>query len=158
MAIRMCVLAFAIAVGSTVHADVALGKSPTEGNKEQAIRKLLQLTRASEMAAQMMDQMAGQLRPMFPQVPESFWGDFIKEVKPEELIKRIVPIYGRHLSDSEIADLVKFYESPIGKKLVSVQPLIVQESVAVGQVWGRELGERVVKRLKDKGLLDGKKK
>lgn len=166
MKIPATVLGVALLLGGTMasaRADVApvtpiVPKADAKGDarKEQAIRKLLQLTRASQMAMQMMDQMAGQLRPMFPSVPDKFWTDFFKEAKPDDLVNRIVPIYGKHLSEAEINELIKFYESPIGKKLVSVQPLIMQESAAVGQVWGRELGERVVKRLQEQGLLDGK--
>ena len=101
----------------------------------------------------MMDTMAGQLRPMFKNVPESFWSEFFRELDTNELVTKIVPIYARHLSDKEVDDLIRFYESPIGKKLISVQPMIMQESMGAGKEWGRQVGERVVQKLRDKGLI-----
>lgn len=158
MKLRALALALTLGLAATASADLAPSPSPTPSTlspaKEKLIRKLLTLTKASDMAMQMMDQMAGQLKPMFPSVPASFWTDFFKEANPDELISKIVPIYGKHLSEEELSQLVKFYETPVGKKLISVQPLIMQESVAVGQVWGRALGEKVMRKLQEKGLLD----
>lgn len=154
MKLRALALALTLGLAATASADLAPPPSTLSPAKEKLIRKLLTLTKASDMAMQMMDQMAGQLKPMFPSVPASFWTDFFKEANPDELISKIVPIYGKHLSEDELAQLVKFYETPVGKKLISVQPLIMQESVAVGQVWGRALGEKVMRKLQEKGLLD----
>lgn len=153
MKIRSLVLAALVVVFAH---SVARADAPLSPQREAQIRKLLALTKAGEMGMQMMDQMSAQLKPMFPKVPAQFWTDFFKEVKADELVSKIVPIYGKYLTEAEIGELIKFYQSPIGQKLVSAQPMIMQESMVAGQQWGRELGERVVKRLQEKNLLDKK--
>ena len=148
MILRLLVVSILLGLASPAVAD-----APLSPGREKAIRKLLQLTRAGEMATTMMDTMAGQLRPMFKNVPESFWSEFFREMDTNEPITKIVPIYARHLSDKEVDELIRFYESPIGRKLISVQPMIMQESMGAGKEWGRQVGERVVQKLRDKGLV-----
>lgn len=93
--------------------------------------------------------MVGSMKKAMPQVPEKFWADFMKDVRTEELIDLIVPIYDRNLTQDDVKDLIRFYESPTGKKFVSVLPKITQESMVVGEKWGREMAERVIKKLQD---------
>ena len=52
----------------------------------------------------------------------------------------------------EVKDIIKFYETPSGKKLLLATPAMVAESTQLGQEWGREIAERVMKKLQQKGL------
>src|SRR5436309_84138 len=118
-----------------------------ETQKQKDIRKLLKITGSGELGTQVMSQMVGSMKKAMPQVPDKFWGDFMKEVRTDELIDLIVPVYDRNLAQEDIKELIRFYESPTGKKFVSVLPKITQESMVVGEKWGRELAERVIKKL-----------
>jgi hypothetical protein len=62
-----------------------------------------------------------------------------------------VPSYEKYFTHADIKELIRFYESPIGKKLISVQPKIMQECMVAGQEWGRKLGEKVAKKLQEQG-------
>ena len=129
----MCVL------GGAVHAE--------ETQKQKDIRKLLKITGSGELGTQVMGQMIGSMKKTMPQVPEKFWGDFMKEVHTEELVDLIVPVYDRNLTHDDVKELIRFYESPTGKKFVSVLPKITQESMVVGEKWGRELATKVMVKL-----------
>jgi uncharacterized protein len=59
----------------------------------------------------------------------------------------IVPVYDRNLTHDDIKELIRFYETPTGRKFVSVLPKITQESMAVGEKWGRDLAMRVMTKL-----------
>jgi hypothetical protein len=118
-----------------------------ETAKQKDIRKLLKMTGSGELGAQVMAQMLGNMKQSMPNVPEKFWTDFMKDVRTEELVDLIVPIYDRNLTHEDIKELIKFYDSPTGKKFVSVLPKITQESMGVGEKWGRELAEKVIKKL-----------
>lgn len=71
----------------------------------------------------------------------------MKEVRTEELVDLIVPVYDRNLSQDDFKELIRFYESQAGKKFVAGLPKITQESMVVGEKWGRQLAERVMKKL-----------
>ena len=115
--------------------------------KEADIRKLLAVTGAEKMGAQAMAQMTVSLRKAMPQVPERFWVDFQAEVKTGELVELVVPIYDKHLTDKDVKTLLRFYETPTGKRYVAEMPAITQESMVAGQEWGKSIGQRVMVKL-----------
>jgi uncharacterized protein len=120
-------------------------------DKNADIHTLLDLSGSGKIGIQMIDQMMQSFKTSFPSVPAAFWEEFRSEVKEDELVELIVPVYDKHFSHDEIKKLISFYKSPIGKKLVSKQSLIVSESYAIGQTWGQKLGAKVQKRLMEKG-------
>jgi uncharacterized protein len=135
----LCVLGGAARAQST--------SRPPETQKQKDIRKLLKITGSGELGTQVMAQMIGNMKKAMPQVPEKFWGDFMKEVHTDELVDLIVPVYDRNLTQGDVTELIHFYESPTGKKFVSMLPKITQESMVVGEKWGRELAMKVMVKL-----------
>ncbi len=109
------------------------------------------LTGAGELAVQVMNQMINSYKTAKPEIPEKIWQDVMKEIKVDELNNLVIPIYDKYLAHDEIKEMIKFYESPLGKKLISIMPRIAQESMLVGQQWGRELGTKVGRKLQEQG-------
>ena len=143
----MGMMAILCVLGGAASADSSAGQKAPETQKQKDIRKLLKITGSGELGTQVMGQMIGNMKKAMPQVPEKFWTDFMKEVHTDELVDLIVPVYDRNLSQADVAELIKFYESPTGKKFVSVLPKITQESMGVGEKWGRELAMKVMLKL-----------
>jgi len=110
-------------------------------------RKLLEVTGAGNLGMQLLDQMIATFRQAAPKVPASFWDAFRKEVDVNELVDIVAAVYERHFTHDEIKELIKLYQTPIGKKLVQKQPLIAQESGAAGEVWGKQVSLRAVEKL-----------
>lgn len=86
-----------------------------------------------------------------PAVFDEFAQRFIEEVHRSrvEVYKRIAEIWDRHFTRDEIRDILAFYNSPSGRKLVLVQPQIIVESTRAGSEWGRVLAQRVYDDMKD---------
>ena len=57
----------------------------------------------------------------------------------------------KYMTKEDLEDLIKFYQSPIGKKFAKNTPMIVQESMQIGQEWGMKIGEDFAKKMKKKG-------
>lgn len=119
--------------------------------KHQDILKLLRVSGSSELGIQVMDQLMMTFEEILPDVPTEFWADFRNEVKAEDLLDMMVPIYDKYYTHDDIRELIKFYESPVGKKMVDTMPLLLQESMQAGQEWGRALSEKMLQKLKEKG-------
>lgn len=68
----------------------------------------------------------------------------------------LYPIYNRNLSSAELAELIRFYQTPVGKKFVAALPVIQQETVLATQRWGQALAPRiqqqVMARFKQEGI------
>lgn len=119
--------------------------------KEKDIRKLMVSTGMADMSKQIMAQMIGSIKQSYPDVPEKFWTEFMAEVKTEQLIQMMIPIYSKFYSHEEVKALTDFYNTPVGQKTIRVMPALMQESYAVGQQWGLELGQKVANKLEAEG-------
>jgi hypothetical protein len=139
------------AAKTTTAKTTATGKTAVGTNKTADIKKLLTLTKSADLGVQMMQEMLASFRQTMPEVPDKFWLEFAGKVKTEDLIGLMVPIYERHLSHQDVIELIQFFESPAGKKLVSVQPEIMKESMLAGQAWGQQIGMEVVSELQKQG-------
>lgn len=116
------------------------------------IRKLLDLSGTPAMAKTVFDQMMGQFRMSMPNVPQDVWNELATEITPQSFTDLIIPIYDRNLTHDDVKGLIAFYESPVGKKFVSVQPAIAQQSMAAGQQWGQQVAQKVLAKLRARGI------
>ena len=121
--------------------------------KIASIKTMLELTGSGNLGVQVAQNMLASFRKSLPDVPEIFWSDFSKEVNPEVLTSMIIPIYDKHYSFDEINKMIEFYRTDLGKKIISATPEIMQESMQVGQIWGKEIGQKVYENLKEKGYI-----
>jgi hypothetical protein len=127
---------------------VLLSAMPAPSHSEQAeqdarvaaARKLVEVTGGGRIAVQVSQAILTSMKQQYPKVPDEFWSELAAEFKAEEFVERVVPIYAKYLTVEEMQQLEAFYESPIGQKVLQALPAIMQESVAVGQQWGREVG------------------
>jgi uncharacterized protein len=127
--------------------------APSDGKTtiDQDVRTLLKLTRADQLGTQVADAMIAQFKATMPNIPNDFWDAFRDEMKPEELVDLVVPIYAKHFTQDDIRGLIAFHKTPLGQKLIDKQPLIMQESMATGRLWGMRLGQRAMQKIREKG-------
>ncbi len=110
----------------------------------ESIKALMQLTGSGQMGMQMMNQLLPALKGMIPDAPKSFWDDVMADVNADEMENMVIPIYQKYLSESDIQAINSFYQTEAGEKLIRVQPLIMQESVALGQQWGQKIAQQAL--------------
>lgn len=119
--------------------------------KEADIRRLMELTGMGALGSQVTTQVMNSFKTAFPKVPEADWTELERAQNPSELVTLIVPVYDRHFSHEEIKQLIGFYETPLGQKLLKELPGVTQESLTLSENWGRKMGQRVMNRLEAKG-------
>ncbi|WP_299806735.1 DUF2059 domain-containing protein [uncultured Shewanella sp.] len=119
-------------------------QSSAETASEESVKQLMHKTGAGELGIQAMNQMLPALKNIIPDAPEAFWTDYLAEFNPEDLVEMTVPIYQKYLTEEEVQALNDFYDTPAGKKLIKVQPLIMQESMMAGQQWGQAVAQDVM--------------
>lgn len=117
-----------------------------EPASKQSVQQLMRSTGAGNMGIQIMNQMLPALKKMVPDAPEKFWTDFMAEVNADDMVNMVIPIYQKYLTEEDIKAMNKFYSSPTGRKLIRVQPRIMQESMLLGQQWGRGIAQKVLTR------------
>jgi hypothetical protein len=63
--------------------------------------------------------------------------------KENEVGEGMAQIYCNEFSEQEIADLLTFYKSPLGRKLLGAEPRAIQGSMSYLNQWAQTLGEAV---------------
>src|SRR5947199_165758 len=137
---RTVKIAIATAAAALIGVALAAHHAQAAGSsKEAKVRELLQLTGAEEMGNQILDATLAQLGPS---LPAGYAAKFKELAQKDKMTDRLVPIYLKHLDEKDIDGAIAFYKSPAGKDFVKAQPQIFQESMQVGQAWGKDIGDR----------------
>lgn len=116
--------------------------------KAAEIRKLLELTGT----AKIMDQMKAQIITMFkrqrPNVSDEVWTHLDQDMDTNALLEKMLPLYDKYYTLDDLKAVNAFYESPAGQRMVAANPQIMQESMQIGQEWGRDVGKKVEEEIK----------
>ncbi|MHA3044068.1 DUF2059 domain-containing protein [Riemerella anatipestifer] len=136
--IPICIFLFATSEG--VNAQVT---------KEDKIRELLDLTGSANLGKQVSTMLLNQYKSKsaYKGASDAFWDGLEKRIKPEELIDIIIPIYDKYYTEEDVDELIKFYKTPVGKKVISTMPDIYRDSINAGQLWGNKLVKEWIEEL-----------
>ena len=139
------ILAISLMCGSILYAQ-----APADLEKTANIRKLINLTGGTKIIDQMFNAMAANF--MQPKQQQVFQ-EFRKEFNPDQIFEILIPAYDTFLSADEVKQVLQFYESPIGQKLLEAQPKIMAVSMPKIIQWSQEVSQRVAQKMKE---LEGK--
>jgi hypothetical protein len=120
-----------------------------ETAKPDSIRLLMEKSGSKDLGLQVMKQLIPMLKQLAPDAPDSFWREVMQEIDMDEMVNLLIPIYQKHLNEQDIQDIINFYDTQAGKKLIRSTPYITQESMLVGQKWGESIAQRVINKLKN---------
>ena len=129
-----------LVAGLTLLSAVATAAPASKENVQQLIER----TGAGNMRAQMVNQMVPLLKKMLPDAPAKFWDEVAVKMEEENMMTLIIPVYQKYFTDADIKGINAFYDTEVGQKLMKAQPQIMQESVQIGQNWGRRIGKEVL--------------
>jgi len=148
---RACVAGFFI-LGCT--SPLAAQSAPIDPQRAAVIGQLLDATHAADQVFNVMEAGLPAMRQATPDVPALFWDRFVAQARArrQELLAALVPLYARTFELSELEALVQFYKSPLGQRLIDVQPVLARESMQVGQSWGARIGADVGQQLEREGV------
>ena len=146
-------LTLGIGTGTATAAD-----APQGGASAASVRELLAATHITAMMQQVMQQMGQQLDAMVKQrlpclSPSAVSSALTTPQATQQLIDLVVPIYQHNFTEQDVRGLLVFYRTPLGQKLLKVQPVIMRESMLAGEQWGRQRFERRIGQLKSAGKL-----
>ena len=68
----------------------------------------------------------------------------------DEMLNAVVTVYQRHFSKSDIEELIRFYSSPVGQKVLREQPQLMQESMQAGADIQRKRYDEIMLKIQKK--------
>ncbi|GAB3681049.1 DUF2059 domain-containing protein [Salinisphaera aquimarina] len=134
--------------------------SAPNASKDDLIRELVGLTDAAQLEAvfsrQFIDRVANAVAFLQPTMDPATMTVIRQEATDviheriesgDALYSVLYPVYEKHFNIFELNELVTFYESPLGQKLVRVSPQLLTESLSLGREWGLSLVPEIIDRV-----------
>lgn len=121
---------------------------------DQALKSMTELSGGHEAFKSAIKQMMLGFKESRPEIEASIWDELEAEFTKtslDELVSMLSPVYQKYMTIEDIRAITDFYRTTVGEKYARYSPQIVQESIAVGQEWGKLVGERFVEKLKERG-------
>lgn len=118
-----------------------LGFSQEEAFKEDCI-KVIKMSGATA-------QMESAKKQIMGMIPEEKKAEFTKDFDAymPSLYNKIAALYMAEYTHDDVKAMIKFYESPVGKKMSDKAGVLFEKSMIAGQEWGMELQQLMSKYL-----------
>lgn len=80
-------------------------------------------------------------------IPEAKQAEFSKDFDGSmpALYDKLTVIYMKEYTHADVKEMIKFYESPVGKKIAEKAGIMFEQSMLAGQEWGAGLQELMMK-------------
>lgn len=149
--LALCLVSCALLAPLPSHEAPAPTTTTAAATKEARIRELMRVTGMADLGRKMLANILGSMKQTMPKVPDEFWQRMAAQAKIEDLMEMVIPIYSSHFTLDEINQLIAFYSTPLGKKVLGEMPGVMQECMTAGRKWGEDLGAQVVDQLEKEG-------
>lgn len=150
ISLAVCLMLGGALVGTSVQAQTT-NPNPSPA-AIAAAKELLTLKNASGMYANAVPGMVERTKTTLLQSNLNYQKD-LNEVaiivakefagREKEIGDGMAKIYASHFTEKELKDLVTFYKSPLGQKLLKEEPVAIRESVGFMDQWARQFAETV---------------
>ena len=110
-------------------------------------------TKEAEQAQERILQALTGMKFMMPRVAEKYWERYRELINVDELRNRLVIVYDKHFSSEELNEMLKFYDSPLGKKMSDEAVPILRDSMDIAQELAKRAAQSVAADFKAEQLL-----
>ncbi len=74
----------------------------------------------------------------------------LEDLPMDEMVESVVTVYQRHFTKSDVEELIRFYSSPVGQKVLHEQPQMMQESMQAGAEIQRKRYDEIMLKIQKK--------
>ena len=141
-----------LALALTALPAVAQQPKPASPAAIAAAKEILAMKNASAMYAQAVPNIVQQTKDQLMQSNLNYQKD-LNEVavivaqklagKEKEIGEGMAAVYAGDFTEQELKDLVTFYKSPLGQKLLTTEPRAIQQSMGFMNQWAQQFAETV---------------
>jgi hypothetical protein len=132
------------------HGVAPLAAAPDDGlsglTDQQLARTLMEVTGAGNLGKQVADGMMVSFRKM-PNIPPAFIDRFKDNIRVDEMVDMVVPVYLKHYDRETMLAAIRFYQSKHGQAMVKALPAVTAECMEIGRAWGAKLARKTFRDL-----------
>lgn len=60
-----------------------------------------------------------------------------------QLMDLMVPIYAKYYTEEDLDNIIRFYETPSGRRMADAQPKIATDAMGVAQQWAMQFAKKM---------------
>jgi uncharacterized protein len=162
---------FCISIPAFAQVTVSVAND-NPASKEQ-IQRLFEVMEIRQQSHLMMDSLQKQMQTMaaqsirtrYPQITAAELArankiseESMKAIPLDAILDDMIPIYQKHLSQTDVDAMIAFYSSPTGHKLMQEMPQITQEAMQVSYLHMQKQIDSVMKSVDDSMKQDDQPK
>lgn len=121
--------------------------------KQAKIKEFISLNGSFPLSKEVEKQLILDYKKKYSNIPESAWSVIEKKVNVDDLINKVVEIYGGRFNENEIDQLLVFYKSDLGKKLIQNSSYLISEIQTASRDWGMNVTKTINNDLEKMGYL-----
>ena len=150
-----CLLLGSVSFAQQNPADAPASKADIEKYLDLMHTRDLMKTTMNSMSKQMHQMVGEQLKKQGNLTPEmeaqlnKMMDDLIKNIPIDDLLDAMIPVYQKHFTKGNIDDLVAFYSTPTGQKLVRDLPAITTEAMQAATPVYQKMMAMAMQRVQD---------
>lgn len=120
-------------------------------------KQILEIKRVEDVFKPLIRGVVIKTRDMFMQT-NFMWSKDLNEIsanlekeynaRTKELLDRAARIYATHFSEPELKQLLSFYQSPLGQKVIDQEPKALDESLAMAGSWADDFSQDVINKMR----------
>jgi len=127
------------------------------GNAILLAREIINVKGAAKMydpvIAEVVDRATGvlvQTNPMLSRDLNEIAARLRSEYAPRvsELLNEVARLYAGRFTEAELKDVLAFYKSPVGQKIILQEPAILDQSIGFSESWASKFSEEVLTRIR----------
>ncbi|HOD12781.1 MAG TPA: DUF2059 domain-containing protein [Candidatus Omnitrophota bacterium] len=108
--------------------DERIATMPSQGNIYSALSKEGLVLKYMEVTG-VKSNMQKTFADIVDAAPEEKKADLRQVLNLDEVLRQLAPVYEQYFSERDLQELIAFYESDVGRKLLRTAPLILKDSM-----------------------------
>jgi hypothetical protein len=113
------------------------------------VYEILKLTGTDTLKREMLDGLLPHVKQAMPYMPADVVDDLRRSLGTADFEGAMVRSFQQHLSAEDAAEIIAFYQTPAGKRMIAVMPNILDEGREAGSELGQQVTIEVVERHRD---------
>jgi uncharacterized protein len=120
--------------------------APAQPITPAQVHEILSLTGGSDMRRQMLEGMLPEMQQMIPYMPDSVIDDFRHSLEMADFDAAVIQSFQARLSTRDAVQIIAFYKSPAGQRMIGAMPAIENEWQQAGAALGQQVMMEVIQR------------
>ena len=113
------------------------------------LKQMMEISGANAVQRQLPEQMIQMMQQQMQQNSNQLSENTMQQMKVlfdnsfTQLMDLMVPIYAKYYTEEDLDNIIRFYETPSGRRMADAQPNIATDAMGVAQQWAMQFAQKM---------------